>query len=295
MSIVTLFVIMLGVFVLVKYSEINDRLTALQQDAQHFVRIAKQDTNAELRGIQQTAEQTAQQTKQRLNRSFDSYRRKLSEIDKKNAALLKKWEKEFNGMTEEFEERIALKEQELDKLITAYQSKLENLDELPPPPLVEGSIPDSIKELWAAGNSLSGQQSYGEAISQYKKAVDLLLEKAPQKKEFLSSLYTRIAENSLNIYFQTGEETPDAEMLEQAKKYASQAMAEDSTNALAPYLLARVLNEYDEASDDFYEYLAKALDNDGATIEMVLNDFPNMEKDERFQEFIDAYRKSDEP
>ncbi len=290
-SIISLFVIVAGIFILVKYSQINKMMSNLQQDAQKVVKSAKENTNEELRGIQQTAQQTAQITEQRLNRSFDSYRRKLQEIDSRNKKLIKEWDNEFTGLLDEYEERMSLKEQELDRLIAAYHSKLEGIDddELPVSPAASSPIAEDIEELQRAGDSLADQNSYDEAISQYKKAVEILEEKAPHRKRIISSLNTMISENYLNIYDQSDD--PDMEALEGAKKYASLAMTEDSTNARAPYLLARVLNEEEEVSDDLFEYLAKALDNNGATLDMVENDFSNMEKDDRFLEFIEPYRK----
>ncbi len=290
-SIISLFVIVAGIFILVKYSQINKMMSNLQQDAQKVVRSAKENTNEELRGIQQNAQQTAQLTEQRLNRSFDSYRRKLQEIDNSNKKLITEWDNEFTGLMDEYEERINLKEQELDRLIAAYHSKLEGIDvgEFSDTPVAKNPIAEDIEELQRSGDSLADQNSYAEAISQYKKAVDILEEKAPHRKGVISSLYTMISENYLNIYDQSDE--PDMEALEAAKKYASLAMTEDNTNARAPYLLARVLNEEEEDSDDLFDYLARALDNNGATLEMVENDFSNMEKDDRFQEFIEAYRK----
>ena len=290
-SIISLFVIVAGIFILVKYSQINKMMSNLEQDAQKVVKSAKENTNEELRGIQQSAQQTAQLTEQRLNRSFNSYRRKLQEIDNSNKKLIKEWDKEFTGLMDEYEERINLKEQELDRLVAVYQAKLEGIDvgEFPDTPVRKNPIAEDIEELQRSGDSLSDQDSYAEAISQYKKAVDILEEKAPHRKGVISSLYTMISENYLNIYDQSDE--PDMEALEEAKKYASLSMTEDGTNARAPYLLARVLNEEEEDDDDMFDYLARALDNNGATLEMVESDFSNMEKDERFQEFIEAYRK----
>lgn len=291
-SIISLFVIVTGIFVLVKYSEINKIMSNIEQDAQKVVRSAKENTNEELRDIQQTAQQSAQITEQRLNRSFDSYRRKLQEIDNSNKKLISEWDKEFTGLMDEYEERISLKEQELDRLIAVYHSKLDGIDdELPISPAASSPIAEDIEELQRSGDSLADQNSYADAISQYKKAADILEEKAPHRKGVISSLYTMISENYLNIYDQSDEDDPDMEALEGSKKYASLAMTEDSTNARAPYLLARVLNEEEEDSDDLFDYLARALDNNGATLEMVENDFSNMEKDDRFLEFIEAYRK----
>lgn len=291
-SIISLFVVVLGVFIFVKYHRSDKTLASLQHAAQRSFEKTKQETSSELRDILLNA----QKTERRLNHSFDSYRQKLLEMDDNNKAVQEEWQKQFSGfieklsgLMEDHEERIILKEQKLDSIIAAYESKLENLGKLPDTILVRD--PD-IEELQKSGDLLSDLRRYQAGIDRYKQAVELLDQeeaKDPDKKKALFSLYLQISENYLNIYLQDNDESPDIESLEQARKYTTFAISED--NAQAHYLMARILNEYGDEPDDLIDSLAKALDNNGVTVEMVLKDFANMKKDEQFEEFIKAYRK----
>ena len=135
LSILYLFVISIGVFVLVKYSQINKSLISLENKAQHFFKSARQSSHEELRDIREDALKTTQQTEQRLNRSFDSYRRKLLEMDENNKSVMTGWKTEFRNLLGEYEEQLVVKEQELDRLIAAYQSRLAQLEEVPKTPV----------------------------------------------------------------------------------------------------------------------------------------------------------------